>query len=238
MRKIFFVFSMFFALNAAMPLAADMDYDLSSSITRGCCSKIKFKKRNVCPTNQQGPTGPTGATGATGATGTSSSAEITCFGSFYTQFDSLSEDEFGQVLPGFCVPLNLEQANVGGFIPITLPNGEAPRGETVRAWEVESGCEGIYHITWGVSSRGSGSEIALAVNDVEVQSTEVDTGAGNQNITLSSIITLNAGDQICIKNVGEVGASTLELGSANGTARGDNNTAFLVLFKLHDPILQ
>ena len=223
---------MLFALNAALPLFANLDTDIKSKIERRRCPNFKYKKRTPCPTTC--PTGPTGPTGVPGSGGT---AEINCFGSFYTSFDTSSEDEFGQVLPGFCVPLNLNQANVGNFIPITLPNGEAPRGETIRAWEVESGCEGVYHIKWGVSASNTGTELALAINGVPVQSTEVDTGAGNQTTTLASILTLNAGDQICIQNVGEGEGSTLELGSANGTDRGDNNTAFLVLFKLHDPIL-
>ncbi|MBA2369256.1 MAG: hypothetical protein H0V82_09570 [Candidatus Protochlamydia sp.] len=236
MKKIFFLFSMFFALNAAMPLVAELDYDIASSVARRrCCSKIRFRDRNNCPTTC--PTGPTGATGPAGATGPGSSAEIACFGSFYTQFDTSSPEEFGQVLPGSCVPLNLTQANVGNFVPVTLSNGEPPRGETVRAWEVETGCEGIYHVVWGVNSRNTGTEIALTINGVPVQGGEVDTGAGNQTTTYASIVTLNAGDQICIQNVGEIGSSTLELGTANGPARGDNNTAFLVLFRLHDPIL-
>lgn len=239
MRKIFFLFAMLFAFHSALPLAANLNSEIRSTIERRCCSKIRLKKKNPCnvtcpqgPQGAQGAQGPQGEQGPQGPTGT---ATIDCFASFYTLFDTSSPDEFGQVLSGSNVPLDLTQANVGHFIPVTQSNGEPPRGETVRAWEVETGCDGIYHVVWGVSAHDTGSQIALTINDVEVAGGEVDTGAGNQTTTVASVVTLFAGDQIAIKNVGD---ASLELGSANGTARGDNNTAFLVLFKLHDPIDQ
>ncbi len=291
MKKLIFLFSTLFAVYTSVPLSSDMDTKDQLNITRGCCSKIKFRKpcKNICPpgppgpagpagpvgatgiqgatgpagtgagaTGPAGPTGPegptgfgatgpqgfmgatgaTGETGATGATGGASAAEINTFGSFFTQYDTSSPTEFSQVLPGFSVPLNLTQINVGGFIPVLLNNGSPPanRGETIRAWEIASGSEGIYHIVWGVSASNTGTELALAINNNPIQSTEIDSGAGDQTTTYASILSLNVGDQISIINVGNIGSSTLELGSASGTARGDNNTAFLVLFKLHDLI--
>ncbi|WP_234449432.1 hypothetical protein [Staphylococcus aureus] len=136
------------------------------------------------PTGHTGVTGPTGATGPTGIT----SNVFGTFGSFYT----------GTILPGQILPLTVASSNnttgaftinADGSLTIIQSGNYIADGRI----QLAPGSSGVY----GIQVNGNGINVSY------YNAGSAETIIGNSGvITISTVLTLNAGDKVSLVRAG------------------------------------
>lgn len=181
---------------------------LSKSYSKGGCEAPALG-----PPGPEGPEGPEGPQGPAGpAGGAAGYASFCTHASFFPQPNHL-----GAYIIEFHKPVLFNQNIIQDFSPpsplldittnpvaISDPSGS----EFVGYTDININTTGIYFISWGIVLKDSGSQIALAKVDPGedpeilelIPCTRLDSGAGNQEISGSTILQLNAGDTLWMIN--------------------------------------
>ncbi len=194
--------------------------------------------RGAAGSTSAGSTGVTGATGATGLSGTGLGA----YG-FFNTHATVSGDSgahevlqfrpilFNQNIPTDTAPPAPLFGITTNPVPVPDPSGLEPG--IVGFTDIIVPVTGDYSVTYGVSLANTGGQVALAtvVGGVPtiLPQTKVDSGAGNQIASDSSILSLDAGTVLQLINATTSGNTTINLRAGNDQQTGDNVTAFVTI---------
>lgn len=191
-----------------------------------------YEMSSGCRPPKKGPAGPRGKRGATGATGgTGAAGSTNVYASFYTHASVNNKTD-----PEPSATIDAGDNVI--FNQTTVSNPDEPpfltTGITYNSvtGEITLAQTGDYLVIWGVSLKGTGGKMAIVQNGNIVVSTNMDSGAGNQTTTNTTILHVTSPNTIIsVTNVTTQGNTTVELRAGNDIV---SDTAYLVVQKLHD----
>lgn len=169
----------------------------------------------IGPTGPRGPTGPIGPTGPSGPPGPASF--IDTFASFFTKKSAANRDPEATIKPGEPILFDLQSVQPAGGITYTLGTGDFQINET-----------GAYFITYGVALDASNEKIALSLNGIPVDGSEI-SSSSNQIASLSIILNLMDKNILTVINNNGIDGKAVHL--KNGGSAG-TLTAYIVITKL------
>lgn len=170
-----------------------------------------------------GPTGPRGFIGPTGPTGPGGGG-----GGATGPTGPATPGTKGLIAWGYVYQINTEQVAVGA--PVTFSNNGPLNGinHTLNTSGIEITVAGIYNIAFTINtSNNNPQDWAIAVNGIN----QAEFNAAGQSITGIYTISLNAGDNVTLKNVATVTPGGGDFATLRTT---DTITAAVLIYKIDD----